>query len=410
MSKINLRKYEASLEAIGNILEWYNFALFMPFLHILSKEFFPLGNAVHRELLSFLAMSVGLFMRPLGSAVLGPIGDRLGRRKAVSISILLMVIPTVSIGLLPNYHQMGICAPILLIFFRALQGISLGGEYAAAMVHLVERAPPNRRGFFGSLSDAGSQIGVLLGGQALVLLYDFFSPEEIYSFAWRIPFLVAIVLTPFAFLVPSKVSDKKNIPRESIFKTLMTYRKAVICTISITAFSAVSFYSLLTFLPYYLVGGHILSLREATACSAQSTFVMIAFILVGGYLSDIYSKKFFMIFGIGGVTVIMYLMFLGETTSNQWVTFQLIYGGFLGTYYSSRAAFFSGAFPEHVRCTAVSLSMSLAQAIFGGLTPIVMGRIVGISPTLAALVVTVIAVGALCSLATLREIKVDRST
>ncbi|MDR0581287.1 MAG: MFS transporter [Holosporaceae bacterium] len=408
MLKINLEKYEAPLEAIGNILEWYNFALFMPFLHILSKEFFPLENTVHRELLSFLAMSVGLFMRPLGAAILGPIGDKFGRRKAISISILLMVIPTVSIGLLPNYHQMGVCAPILLIFFRALQGVSLGGEYTAAMVHLVERAPPNKRGFFGSLSDAGSQIGVLLGGQALVLLYGFFSPEEIYSFAWRIPFLVAVVLMPFAFLVPSKISDKKDTPHESIFKTLVAYRKAVICTVAITAFSAVSFYLLLTFLPYYLVGGHILSLKEATTCSVRSTLVMTAFILIGGYLSDVYSKKFFMIFGIGGVTFVTYFMFLGKMISfNQWLMFQLIYGGFLGTYFSSRAAFFSGAFPKHVRCTAVSLSMSLAQAIFGGLTPIIMGRIVGISPILAALVVTVIAVSAICALATLREIKVD---
>lgn len=407
MLKINLKKYGASLGVIGNILEWYNFALFMPFLHILSKEFFPLENAVHRELLSFLAMSVGLFMRPLGSAIFGPIGDRLGRSKAISISILLMAIPTVSIGLLPNYHQIGVCAPVLLIFFRALQGISLGGEYVTAMVHLVEQAPPNKRGFFGSLSDAGNQIGVLLSGQALVLLSSFFSSKEIYFFAWRIPFLFAIVLVPFAFLIPSKISNKKNIQYESIFKMLAVYRKEAICTIAITAFGAVCFYSLLTFLPYYLVSNHILSLKEATACSVQSTFIMVVFILVGGYLSDIYSKKFFIALGIVGVSFAMCFMFLGEVTSNQWQVFQLICGGFLGAYYSSRAAFFSGTFPKRVRCTVVSLSMSLAQAIFGGLTPILMGRIIRISPALVAFVVTIIAIGALTAL---REIKADRST
>jgi MHS family proline/betaine transporter-like MFS transporter len=162
-------------------------------------------NAVHREILSFLILSVGLFMRPFGAAIFGPIGDKFGRQKAISISILLMAIPTFCMGLLPNYSQIGVWAPISLVFLRALQGISLGGEYTAAMVHLVEKAPSNRRCFYGSLSDAGSQIGVLLGSQVLVMLHSFFSDGEVYSFGWRIPFFLAVLLVPFAFLVPNDV-------------------------------------------------------------------------------------------------------------------------------------------------------------------------------------------------------------
>jgi MHS family proline/betaine transporter-like MFS transporter len=351
-------------------------------------------------------------MRPLGAAILGPVGDKFGRRKAISVSILLMAIPTVCMGLIPNYEKIGILAPILLILLRAMQGISLGGEYAAAMIHLVECAPPGKRGFYGSLSDAGSQIGVLLSGQALVLLYAFFSPDEIYSFAWRIPFLFAVLLLPFAFLIPNNVPGKnKDKPKESIFKALKTYKKEVVCTVAVTSFSAVGFYTLLSFFPYYLVSNNILSLKEATTCSVYSTLIMIISILIGGYFCDFYSKKNFMRCGIAGVAVTVYAMFLSDAGSfNEWLILQLLYGAFIGIYYSSRAAFFSGAFPKHVRCTAVSLSMSLAQAIFGGLTPIVMGRIVGISPILAAFVVTVIAMGALCALAVLREIKAVPST
>jgi MHS family proline/betaine transporter-like MFS transporter len=393
--------------ALGNILEWYNFGLFMPFLHVLSAEFLPMENVAHREILSFLALSIGLFMRPLGAVILGPIGDKFGRQRAISISILLMAIPTLCMGLLPNYNQIGVWAPILLVFLRALQGISLGGEYTTAMVHLVEKAPNDRRSFYGSFSDAGSQVGVLLGSQSLVLLHRFFSDGEVYSFGWRIPFLLAVVLLPFAFLVPSDISSSKNKPEEQVFKTLRMYKKEVCCTMAITAFSAIGFYTLLTFFPYYLTDNKILLQEDAAACSLYATLIMTISILIGGYLADRYGKKLFMILGIIGVTLITYPMFLrgGAKSFSHWLTLQLIYGSFIGFYYSSRAAFFSEAFPAKVRCTAVSLSLSLAQAIFGGLTPIILSHTVKISPLLSVMPMTLIAICAIYALVILKEKK-----
>jgi MHS family proline/betaine transporter-like MFS transporter len=401
--KINLKKYESTVGTLGNILEWYNFGLFMPFLHILSSEFLPIENATYREILSFLALSIGLFMRPLGAAIFGPIGDKFGRQKAISISILLMAIPTFCMGLLPNYNQIGVWAPILLVFLRALQGISLGGEYTAAMVHLVEKAPSNRRSFYGSLSDAGSQVGVLLGSQSLLLLYKLFSNDEVYSFAWRIPFLLAILLIPFAFLVPSNIFSPKNKPVEPIFKTLKMYKKEIGCTVAITAFSAIGFYTLLTFFPYYLTDNKILLQEDAAACSLYSTLVMTIAILVAGYLADRYGKKFFMILGIIGVTLITYPMFMTSTRSfDHWLALQLVYGVCIGCYYSSRAAFFSEAFPAEVRCTAVSLSLSLAQAIFGGLTPLILSHAVKISSFLSVIPITLMAICAIYALIILK--------
>ncbi|MDR1982511.1 MAG: MFS transporter [Holosporaceae bacterium] len=403
MLKINLKKYESTVGTLGNILEWYNFGLFMPFLHILSSEFLPIENATYREILSFLALSIGLFMRPLGAAIFGPIGDKFGRQKAISISILLMAIPTFCMGLLPNYNQIGVWAPILLVFLRALQGISLGGEYTAAMVHLVEKAPSNRRSFYGSLSDAGSQVGVLLGSQSLLLLYKLFSNDEVYSFAWRIPFLLAILLIPFAFLVPSNIFSPKNKPVEPIFKTLKMYKKEIGCTVAITAFSAIGFYTLLTFFPYYLTDNKILLQEDAAACSLYSTLVMTIAILVAGYLADRYGKKFFMILGIIGVTLITYPMFMTSTRSfDHWLALQLVYGVCIGCYYSSRAAFFSEAFPAEVRCTAVSLSLSLAQAIFGGLTPLILSHAVKISSFLSVIPITLMAICAIYALIILK--------
>ncbi|MDR0942440.1 MAG: MFS transporter [Holosporales bacterium] len=406
MFKIDVEKHESWIGAIGNILEWYNFALFMPFLPILSKGFFPLENAALREVLTFLTMSSGLFMRPLGSAIFGPIGDKFGRRKAISIAILLMAIPTLLIGLLPTYDQIGILAPILLVFLRIFQGISLGGEYTAAMVHIVEQAPKNRRGFYGSLSDAGSNFGVLLGAQALVALYAFFSENDIYSFAWRIPFWLAAFLIPFAFLIPTHLPEKNDEKsREPVFKSLIAYKKEVVCAISITALSAVGFYTLLTFLPYHLVETNALSLKEATTCSAYATMTFIIFTLIGGYASDLCNnKKFFLAVGaIGVAAVICFIFLFGAASFTQWMTLQLLYGLFLGLYYSTRAAFFSNAFPPHVRCTAVSLSVSLGQAIFGGLTPIVMGYVTDVSKVLSTVPAIFVAICCVWALTILNE-------
>lgn len=378
------KKYESVIGVFGNIFEWYNFALFMPFLPIISKQFFPIVDDTFRGTITFLIMSMGLFTRPLGSAVFGPIGDKFGRTKAISWSILLMALSTFGMALLPGYTSIGIAAPILLAFLRALQGISMGGEYTTAMVHLVEKAPSNKRGFFGAMSDAGSDIGVLFGGQSLILLYFFFSSDEIYSYAWRIPFLFSLVLIPFAFLFPKDFSIKKEMKKESIFQTLLFYKKEMYCTLFITAFSAIAFYTLLTFLPYYLNSIKLLSLEDATRCTNTATIVMICSILVAGYLSDKFSRKPFLFIGIIGTATLLAIMLLSNRQSVLfWMIINGACGAFLGIYYSCRAAFFSEAFPKKIRCTAVSISLSFAQSIFGGLCPAVTLRLISISAPFA---------------------------
>ena len=199
--KINVKKHESLIGALGNIMEWYDFALVMPMTVVLVDQFFPSNASLWVKMLSSWLVSMGLFTRPLGALIFGPIGDKFGRQRAISTSILLMAIPTFLMGILPGYNQIGVWAPILFMFLRILQGISMGGEYAAAMVHIVEKAPSNKRGFYGSWTDAGNQVGVMLAAQSVVWLHYFFSEGEVYSFAWRIPFLCGILLVPFAFLI-----------------------------------------------------------------------------------------------------------------------------------------------------------------------------------------------------------------
>ena len=384
-------QYELALSAAGNVLTWYCFGLFMPFLHVLSRSFFSNGNGDTAEVavISFLVVSAGLFLRPVGALIFGPIGDKLGRQKALSMSILMMVVPTFCIGLMPNYQQIGILSPIALLLFRSLQGVSMGGEFTAAMVHLVELAPRDRRGFFGSLSEAGGQVGVLLANASLVLLYVFFSEAEIYEYAWRYPFFASVLLMPFVFIHPhkEKVPTKKN--KNSIFVGLLTYQKEILSVGGVTAFSSVAFYTSLTFLPYYLVKENTLTLMQATKCGASFNLAVIFSSMFFGYLSDFLKRKLFLNGGIIGVTLVTCFMFLAEAKSpTSWIFIHIMYGFFMGMYFASRAAFFAEAFPKSVRCTGIGISMSLAQAVVGGLTPVIMHYCTSISPLFSIIPIT----------------------
>lgn len=394
------------VSALGNVLVWYNFALFMPFLPILSKYFFPINDPILRDVVTFAAMSMGLFMRPIGSLIFGPIGDKIGREKAISLAILLMAVPTFLIGLIPSYEKIGIWSPILLVLLRTLQGISMGGEYTAAMVHLVEIAPSNHRGFFGSFSDAGSQIGVLLSGQALLFLYSLFPEGDIYQYAWKIPFFMAIILVPFAFMHPKKENEpvEANAPKKRLTATLAEYKTEILSTIAITAFSAIGFYTLLNFLPYYLVNEKILTLKEAATCSVIANVSIITSILVSGYMSDFHSRKVFLQSGMITVTIVTYIMFLCNISDTfAWYMIHISYGLCIGMYYGGRAAFFSESFPKHIRCTGVSVSLSIAQAVFGGGISIVLKYCVVASKYFVVLPITVVVIVALIAMTKIED-------
>ena len=405
MFKIDVKKYEAVIGAIGNIMTWYDFALVMPLTVVLMSHFFPEDSSAMVKALGGLIVSMGLFSRPFGAMIFGPIGDKFGRQKAISLSVLLMAIPTVIIGLTPSYEKIGVCAPLIIIICRILQGISMGGEYTSAMVHLVEKAPSDKRGFYGSWTDVGNQVGVLLSGQSVIWLYSFFSEDAVYSFAWRIPFLCGILLVPFAFLVPKQEQKKKDdANKPSVLSLLIEHKTEVFCTMAITAFSAIGFYTLWTFLPYYLVSEQLMSLDESAFCGVMASLMSIVSIFGGGYLSDKYGRKPFLICGIIGTFVVCSIMFIFHMKSfYYWLVLELLFGFFLGLYYASRAAFFSEAFPSQVRCTAVSVSLSFAQAVFGGLTPVIMLWLINLPYHVVILPILITSIAALIALALIED-------
>src|SRR5215813_2691291 len=146
--------------AIGNVLEWYDFAVYGYFAAAIGRTFFPGQDPVAQVLAAFGIFAVGFLMRPVGGALVGHIGDRLGRRAALTFSVAAMAVPTFLVGVLPGYQTLGIAAPFLLTLLRMIQGLSVGGEYTTSIVFMVERAPPRRRGIVGAIADMGSVTGI----------------------------------------------------------------------------------------------------------------------------------------------------------------------------------------------------------------------------------------------------------
>lgn len=400
---------ELSVSAFGNVLVWYDYALFMPFLPVLSQRFFPIPNPALRDFITFFVLSMGLFTRPVGSLIFGPIGDRIGREKSISLAILLMAIPTVLMGMIPSCDQIGLLAPVLLLIMRTLQGISMGGEYTAAMVHLVEMAPSNKRGFFGCLTDVGNQLGVLMAGGTVILLHIIFSADDTYQYAWRFPFLMGALLIPFAFMHRNKkVGAAKSNPKDDgksakpkfsfsdTISALAAHKTEILCTITITAFSAVAFYTLYSFIPYYFVNNGLISLKDSATCNVISTTFMIFAILLSGFLCDRFPRKIFLQIGMVCVAIATCTIFISGVKSTAfWYLLNTIYGVSLGLYYGSRAAFFAESFPKEIRCTGVSFSLSIAQAIFGGGISMVLNYCISISNLAAIVPIIVVTVCAL---------------
>jgi MHS family proline/betaine transporter-like MFS transporter len=175
---------------IGNVLEWYDFAIYGYFAAAIGRHFFPHQSPVAQLLSAFGVFAVGYLMRPVGGVLVGHIGDRFGRRAALTFSVAAMAIPTFLIGLLPGYATIGLAAPIALTLLRIAQGLSVGGEYTSSMVFLVEHAPEGRRGLMGALTSCGATGGILLGSAVGAAFAAAMPIETLDAWGWRIPFLL----------------------------------------------------------------------------------------------------------------------------------------------------------------------------------------------------------------------------
>src|SRR5262245_47176657 len=179
---------------VGNIMEWYDFAVYGYFAATIGRHFFPAENATTSLIAAFGVFAAGFLMRPLGGVVFGHIGDQIGRKAALTVSVLAMAIPTFLIGVLPGYATLGSMAAVLLVILRMIQGLSVGGEYTTSIVFLVEGAGRKHQGFAGSWSGFGAIGGLLLGSALGAVVTVICSPELVHDWGWRVPFLLGLLV------------------------------------------------------------------------------------------------------------------------------------------------------------------------------------------------------------------------
>lgn len=362
----------------GNVMEWYDFGVYGFFAAAIGQQFFPAHDPTVSLLASFGVFAVGFLARPLGGLVFGHIGDRQGRRAAVIASVLMMVVPTLLMGLLPTYETIGIAAPVLLILLRLLQGLAVGGEYTTSMVLLVEEALPSRRGRIGSYAPLGSIGGLLLGSVIGAAITSILPPETAGSWGWRAAFLTGVLIGGLVFLarrrLPKEAEVKTEGPKISpIRDAFSTQWRTIVKVIGFNLGNGIGFYLCFIYMTTWLLQTHHFTEARALTLDSFALIVLLAALPVSGILSDRIGRKPLLLAGFALLALLSWPLFwLISHPSIPMIMAGLAgFGVIAACFAGTMPAFMVEAFPKHVRCSGLSVGYNLSLSIFGGTVPMV---------------------------------------
>jgi len=407
--------------AIGNVIEWYDFAVYGYFATSIAGAFFPAGNRVAALLGTFAVFAVAYFARPLGAFLLGHIGDRLGRRVALAVAITMMALGTTAIGVIPSYSTIGLAAPVLLVVARVLQGISVGGEFGGAATLVVEYARPGRRGFLAALLQTSTALGLLLGSAVGWLLTTVLGEASVDGWGWRIPFLLGIPLGAIGFYVRRRLNEPPQYARleaaealasAPLLEVLRTHGPALARSMGMIVAWLFSGGVVLVYLPTYLNQVHDLTRAESLTVTFVGLIAYVAFIPVTGVLSDRFGRKPVLLVAAIGLAAAAYPCFLMlQTPDRLWLNIvgNLVLLWFLSLFGGPVPAILSEQFPTRVRVSGVGVSYAVTVAVFQGTAPLVVTYLIGATgyaytPALLMVLVTVPSlVAILCTRDTARD-------
>ncbi|HZD92225.1 MAG TPA: MFS transporter [Pseudolabrys sp.] len=404
---------------IGNVLEWYDFGLYGYLAPTIGSLFFPSHNPVASLLGAYGGFAIGFAVRPLGGAVLGHIGDRIGRQSVLILSVVLMGAATTAIGFLPTYNEIGIWAPILLLLIRLFQGFSVGGEFTGSVSYLVETAPRRRRGIAGSFANIGSTGGYLLaaGFAALTVAYSGSHPAD--SWVWRVPFVGGGVLAVLAYWMrarlthtgyePEPVEEGKD--RELPLKQAFTEApRAMILAVLFTWGYGVADYLTLVFLPTYADKFGMIHHGDALMINTAAEAVAIIAIPTAGWLTDhAIRRRSMLILAFALIFFTSAIFFELASGAQLWrfIVAQFGFAVFLGMIMGTAPAMLAELFPSHYRLSGYSIAFNIGLGFGGGTAPLIATALIGATGfNLAA--AGYLMVGALMSVGAL-YMMVDRS-
>jgi MFS transporter, MHS family, proline/betaine transporter len=363
---------------IGNVLEWFDFAVYGYFASDIGTQFFPQSSATAQQLLAFAVFALGFAARPIGSVVLGLVGDRLGRRALLTVSIALMGGATLLLGLLPTYNQIGVAAPLLLVLMRLIQGFSLGGEFTGSMVYTTELASPMMRGLISSSTAAGTTIGFILGSAAAWLVNVMLTTEQVASWGWRIPFVGSIVFCIAGWYLRRGIHEteegvKAAAVRAPLVPSLLADWLPILRTFGIVA---------MTNAAYYLTFTYAVERRKSLTGEGGEAFLLantlsLLVVLVskpfGGWLSDRAGRRRLMMALTVVMTALIYfalrMMLFG--TPQEFTMGQILLAVPIGMALGLQGAMVVEIFPLRTRVTSMSFAYSITLALAGGTAPLV---------------------------------------
>jgi MFS transporter, MHS family, proline/betaine transporter len=368
--------------SVGNVLEWYEYTLYAYFASVISALFFPQDNHYVAMLMTFATFAIGLAARPMGGIIFGYIGDKYSRKRMLTLTMLMMSIPTLCIGLLPTYSQIGILAPLLLVSLRILQGIALGGEFGASCVYLYESVPESKRGFFGTLALTGVGTGLVLSAFTILMVESFMTQETIYSYGWRIPFFVSVIGSALAFYMRltllespdfEMVKKENNLVNNPFMQMIKYHKRTLITLFGIFLTTQVSFFVIFIFGKTMMID--FLNFDPKVA-GKFNLFTVISYTLstvLFGYLSDKVDKRYIISIGIFIMLIAAYpfIMSLNSGNATFILMMSLLFGALIGMTEGTLNPLVASSFPINIRATSVAFCWNFTAVAFGGMAPII---------------------------------------
>lgn len=373
-----LTKKNIAAIVIGNALEWYDFVVYSFMTVVIAKLFFPAEHMASSILAATATFGVAFCMRPLGGIVLGIYADRYGRKSAITLVIGIMTVALLMITLTPTYRQAGVIAPVIMVLARLLQGFSAGGEFGVSTSLLLELSPENQRGYYVSYQMVGQMVAMFLGAALGIYIADSFSLEQIYRYAWRIPFAIGLIIAPVGMYIRSHLTETNTAienPRSAVnrkgyfLKQMRMHFRQILIAMGLVVGGTVAIYVNISYMPTYVSIYLQQPIEYAFIAIGVAILLMITFIPFFGGLSDSIGRKPVLLTSVSLYLLVIYPLF-NWLVANPYlpvlITVEVVCCLILAAFFGVFAVIVAELFPLSIRSSGLGVSYNVTVMLFGG--------------------------------------------